>query len=66
MAQFRVLRLICDGRFRVHAIHQASGPTKGKIIEIEDVYAGERVHGTARRLERSVNSLRDSNAPACR
>ena len=33
MAQFRVLRFICDGRFRVHAIHQASGPTKGKIIE---------------------------------
>jgi hypothetical protein len=40
MAQLRVLRFICDFRFCVHAIHQPSGPTKGKIIEIEDVYAG--------------------------
>ena len=31
-----------------------------EIIEIEDVDLGERVHGTARRLERLLQSLRHS------
>jgi hypothetical protein len=60
MAQRIVSWFICDGRFRVHAIN-AVGRRSGRIIEIEDVDLGERVHGTARRLERLLRSLRDSN-----
>ena len=59
MAQLMESWFICDGRFRVHAINPV-GRRGGRIIEIEDVDSGERVHGTARRLERLVNSLRDS------
>ena len=58
MAQLMVSWFICDGIFRVHAINPV-GRRRGRIIEIEDVDSGERVHGTARRLERLVNSLRD-------
>jgi hypothetical protein len=57
MAQLVVSRFICDGRFRVHAIN-AVGRRSARIIEIEDVETGERVHGNARRLERLVLSLR--------
>ena len=60
MAQSIVSWFICDGRFRVHAIN-AVGRRSGRIVEIEDVDSGERVHGTARRLERLLHSLRDSN-----
>jgi hypothetical protein len=60
MAQLMVSWFICDGRFRVHAINPV-GRRRGRIIEIEDVDSGERVHGTAGRLERLVNSLRDSS-----
>ena len=60
MAQSIVSWFICDGRFRVHAIN-AVGRRSGRIIEIEDVDSGERVHGTARRLERLLHSLRDSS-----
>ena len=59
MAQTIVSWFICDGRFRVHAIN-AVGRRSGRIIEIEDVDSGERVHGTARRLERLLHSLRHS------
>ena len=59
MAQRIVSWFICDGRFRVHAIN-AVGRRSGRIIEIEDVDSGERVHGTARWLERLLHSLRDS------
>jgi len=61
MAQTIVSWFICDGRFRVHAIN-AVGRRSGRIIEIEDVDLGERVHGTARRLERMLQSLRHSTA----
>jgi hypothetical protein len=60
MAQRIVSWFICDGRFRVHAIN-AVGQRSGRIIEIEDVDLGERVHGSARRLERLLHSLRDSS-----
>jgi hypothetical protein len=60
MAQLVVSWFICDGRFRVHAIN-AAGRRSGRIIEIEDIDTGERVHGAARRLERLLHSLRDSN-----
>jgi hypothetical protein len=59
MAQTIVSWFICDGRFRVHAIN-AVGRRSGRIIEIEDVDLGARVHGTARRLERLLQSLRHS------
>jgi hypothetical protein len=59
MAQLVVSWLICNGRLRVHAI-DAIGQQKGRIIEIEDIDTGERVHGSARRLERLVQALRSS------
>ena len=60
MAQLIVSWFICDGRFRVHAIN-AVGRRTGRIIEIEDIDTGERVHGSARRLERLVHTLRRSS-----
>ena len=60
VAQKVVSWFICDGAIRVHAIN-AMGRRKGRIIEIEVVDTGERLHGTARRLERIVYELRRSN-----
>lgn len=60
MAQKVVSWFICDGAIRVHAIN-AIGRRKGRIIEIEVVDTGERLHGTARRLEQFVYELRRSN-----
>jgi hypothetical protein len=60
MGQIVVSWLICSGRFRVHAIN-AVGGRSGRIIEIEDIDTGERVHGSARRLERLVDTLRVSS-----
>jgi hypothetical protein len=65
MAQLVVSWLICSGRIRVHAIN-AIGQRKGRIIEVEDVDTGERVHGSARRLERLVQVLRRSSGEADR
>jgi hypothetical protein len=59
MAQLVVSWPICNGRLRVHAIN-AVGRRSGRIIEIEDIDTGERVHGSARRLERLVQTLRGS------
>jgi hypothetical protein len=56
MAQLVVSWFICNGRVRVHAIN-AIGQTRGRIIEIEEVDTGERVHGSARRLKRLVDTL---------
>jgi hypothetical protein len=56
MAQLMVSWFIYDGRFRVHAIN-AVGRRSGRIIEIEDIDTGKRVHGSARRLERLVQGL---------
>jgi hypothetical protein len=61
MAQLVVSWFICDGRFRVHAIN-AVGRRSGRLIEIEDIDSGERVHGSARRLERLVQALRSSGS----
>jgi hypothetical protein len=57
MAQLIVSWFIDDGRFRVHAIN-AMGRRRGRIIELEEVDTGERFHGSARRLERLVQTLR--------
>jgi hypothetical protein len=56
MAQIIVSWLICDGRYRVHAI-KAVGRRRARIIEIEDVDSGERFHGSAQRLQRLFQSL---------
>jgi len=57
MAQLIVSWFIDGGRFRVRAIN-AVGRRKGRIIEVEEVDTGERFHGSARRLERLVQTLR--------
>jgi hypothetical protein len=59
MAQVVVSWFICGGRLRVHAVN-AVGRRSGRIIEIEDIDTGERVHGSARRLERLARALRSS------
>lgn len=57
MAQAIVSWFICDGRYRVHTVGAMSG-RGSRIIEIEDIDTGERMHGTPRRLERLFHSLR--------
>ena len=61
MAQAVTSWFICDGRFRVHAIN-AVGRRHARIIEIEEVEAGERFHGSARKLERLFLMLGSSGA----
>jgi hypothetical protein len=60
MAQLIVSWFVDDGRFRVHAIN-AVGRRKGRIIEVEEVDTRERLHGSARRLERLVQRLRSES-----
>ena len=50
---------IYDGAIRVHSIN-AVDRRKGRIIEVEVVDTRERFHGSARRLERLVHTLRRS------
>src|SRR5258708_6734323 len=57
MAQLIVSWFIDQGRFRVHAVN-AIGRRRGRIIEVEEVDTGERFHGSTRRLERLVQTLR--------
>jgi hypothetical protein len=59
MAQLVVSWLICGGTYRVHAIN-AMGRRKGRIIEVEEVETCERFHGSPKRLERLVYTLRQS------
>ncbi len=59
MAQQMVSWFVCDGRFRVHAIN-AVGRRKGRIVEVEEVETGEGFYGSARRLERLVQTLHRS------
>ncbi len=65
MAQLVVSWFIYDGAIRVHAIN-AVGRRKGRIIEVEVFDTGERFHGSARRLERLVQTLRRSSGEADR
>ena len=60
MAQLMVSWFICDGRFRVHAINTV-GRRKGRIIEVEEVDSGERFHGSARKMQHLVDTLRVSS-----
>ena len=57
MAQLVVSWFICNGRFRVHAIN-AIGQRRGRIVEVEDVDLSERFQGSARNLQRMVDTLR--------
>ena len=59
MAQLIESSFICDGRFRLLTI-QPMGRKIGRIIEIEEVDTRERIHGTARRLDRLALALRRS------
>ena len=59
MAQLVVSWFIYDGAIRVHAINGV-GRRKSRIIEVEVVDTGERFHGSARRLDRLVRTLRRS------
>src|SRR5260370_33467469 len=59
MAQQMVSWFVCDGRFRVHAIN-AVGRRKGRIVGVEEVETGEGFYGSARRLERLVQTLHRS------
>jgi hypothetical protein len=56
MAQMIVSRFIYDGVIRVHTIN-AVGRRKGRIVEVEVVDTGERLHGSAQRLGRLVHKL---------
>lgn len=60
MAQKLLSFFICDGRFRIHAIN-AVGRCRGRIIEVEEVDTGERIYGSARRMERLVRILHASD-----
>ena len=59
MAQLVVSWFLYDGAIRVHAINGV-GRRKGRIIEVEIIDTGERFHGSARRLERLVQTLQRS------
>ena len=52
--------LICDGRYRVHAV-DALGRRPARIIEIEDVDSGERFHGSPQRLQRLFQAFGSSH-----
>ena len=61
MAQQIVSWFVSDGSCRVHAIN-AVGRRKGRIVEVEELDSGERVHGSARKMQRLVDTLRVSSA----
>jgi hypothetical protein len=63
MAQLIESSFICDGRFRLLTI-QPMGRKIGRIIEIEEVDTRERIHGTARRLDRLALALRRTHTEA--
>jgi hypothetical protein len=60
MAQQVVSWFICNGRYKVHAVN-AVGRHRGRIIEVEHIDTGERVHGSAHRMLRLVDALSAGN-----
>ena len=60
MAQQIVSWFVSDGRFRVHAINSV-GRHKGRIVEVEEVGSRERFYGSARKMQRVVDTLRVSS-----
>lgn len=47
---------ICNGRYRIHSVKPV-GRHPERIIEIEDVDKGERLHGSGADLERLAFSI---------
>jgi hypothetical protein len=56
MAQQVVSWFVCSGRFRVHAVN-AIGRRRGRIIEVEDIDTGERIHDSPQRMLTLVGTL---------
>ena len=56
MAQLMVSWSVSGGMFRIHAV-KAVGRKKARIIEVEVVDTGERLHGSPRKMERMVRRL---------
>jgi hypothetical protein len=56
LAQLIHSRFICDGRYRVHAV-EGVRRRKPRIIEIEVVDTGQRLHGSARWLDKLALGL---------
>jgi len=56
MAQQVVSWFICNGRFKVHAVN-AAARRPGRIIEMEDIDTGERIHDSPDRMLRLVDTL---------
>ena len=56
MAQQVVSWFICNGRLKVYAVN-AVGRHRGRIIELEDVDTGERLHDTPEQLLHLVDTL---------
>jgi hypothetical protein len=52
---------ICDGRYRIHSIKRV-GRHPARVIEIENVDTGARLHGSGGLLERMAFSLLRSSA----
>jgi len=56
MGQVIETSFVCDGRYRVHSIGRV-GQHSGRIIEIEDVDTGKRLHGPPLRLRKMLMLL---------
>ena len=56
MAQQVVSWFVCSGRFRVHAVN-AIGRRRGRIIEVEDIDTGERIHDSPQGMLTLVGTL---------
>jgi hypothetical protein len=56
LAQVIHSQFTADGRFRIHAI-EGLGRRKPRVVEIEVVDTGERVHGSARWLGKLAKEL---------
>ena len=57
MAQVIHSQFTVDGRFRIHTIEGLGRRRKRRVIEIEVVDTGERLHGSARWLEKIARGL---------
>ena len=62
MAQLIHSRLVCNGRFQIHAI-EGIGRRKPRVIEIEVIKTRERLHGSATWLAKLVRELETHTSP---
>jgi hypothetical protein len=56
MGQVIQTSFVCNGRYRIHSIGRV-GQHAGRIIEIEEVDTGKRVHGPPQRLRKMLFSI---------